>query len=326
MSNIKNLFNKVKERVLSSKNTYELDLIYSKFLGKNSYLSKLTKKIHLISLKDRSYVGKLINKIKCDITNIILEHRTHLEKEILEKSIANEKIDITLPGRTNRIGGLHPITSTIIDISHFFYRLNFINVPGLEIEDSYHNFDALNIPINHPSRKPQDTFWLNKEILLRTQTSSIQIRYMKNNKPPIRIISFGKVYRKDYNVTHTPMFHQMEGLVVDRNINLLHLKNIICEFLNFFFNKKKVIRFRMSYFPFTEPSMEIDIMNNDNWLEVIGCGMVHPKVLKNLNINTKIFSGFAFGLGIERLVMIRYNINDIRYFFKSDLRFLKQFK
>ncbi|MCV2518789.1 MAG: phenylalanine--tRNA ligase subunit alpha [Candidatus Lightella neohaematopini] len=326
MSNIKNLFNKVKEKVSSSKNTYELDLIYSKFLGKNSYLSKLTKKIHLISLKDRSYVGKLINKVKYDITNIISKHRAYLEKKTLEKSITDEKIDITLPGRTNRIGGLHPITSAIIDINYFFYKLNFINVPGLEIEDSYHNFDALNIPINHPSRNPKDTFWLDKEILLRTQTSSIQVRYMKHNKPPIRIISFGKVYRKDYNITHTPMFHQMEGLVVDRNINLLHLKHIMCKFLNFFFNKKKIIRFRMSYFPFTEPSIEIDIMNNNNWLEVIGCGMVHPKVLKNLNINTKIFSGFAFGLGIERLVMIRYNINDIRYFFKNDLRFLKQFK
>ncbi|MCV2526167.1 MAG: phenylalanine--tRNA ligase subunit alpha [Candidatus Lightella neohaematopini] len=326
MSSIKNLFNKVKEKVSSSKSIYELDLIYSKFLGKNSYLNKLTKKIHLICLKDRSYVGKLINKTKYDITNIILKHRANLEKEILKKSITDETIDITLPGRTNRIGGLHPITSAIIDINYFFYKLNFINVLGLEIEDSYHNFDALNIPINHPSRNPQDTFWLDKEVLLRTQTSSIQIRYMKHNKPPIRIISFGKVYRKDYSITHTPMFHQMEGLVVDRNINLLHLKNIIYEFLNFFFNKRKIIRFRMSYFPFTEPSMEVDIMNNNNWLEVIGCGMVHPKVLKNLNINTKIFSGFAFGLGIERLVMIRYNINDIRYFFKNDLRFLKQFK
>ncbi|MCV2525190.1 MAG: phenylalanine--tRNA ligase subunit alpha [Candidatus Lightella neohaematopini] len=326
MSSIKNLFNKVKEKISSSKSIYELDLIYSKFLGKNSYLSKLTKKIHLICPKDRSYVGKLINKTKYDITNIILKHKANLEKEILKKSIIDEKIDITLPGRTNRIGGLHPITSAIIDINYFFYKLNFINVLGLEIEDSYHNFDALNIPINHPSRNPQDTFWLDKEVLLRTQTSSIQIRYMKHNKPPIRIISFGKVYRKDYSITHTPMFHQMEGLVVDRNINLLHLKNIIYEFLNFFFNKRKIIRFRMSYFPFTEPSMEVDIMNNNNWLEVIGCGMVHPKVLKNLNINTKIFSGFAFGLGIERLVMIRYNINDIRYFFKNDLRFLKQFK
>ncbi|MCV2508491.1 MAG: phenylalanine--tRNA ligase subunit alpha [Candidatus Lightella neohaematopini] len=326
MSNIKNLLNKVKEKVSSSKSTQELDLVYSKFLGKNSYLNKLTKKIHLISIKNRSYVGKLINNIKRDITNIILTHRIHLEKEILDKSITNEKIDITLPGRTNKIGGLHPITSAIIDINYFFYKLNFINVSGLEIEDSYHNFDALNIPINHPSRNSQDTFWLDKKTLLRTQTSSIQIRHMKNNKPPIRIISFGKVYRKDYNITHTPMFHQMEGLVVDRNINLLHLKNIIYEFLNFFFNKRKTIRFRMSYFPFTEPSMEIDIMNNNNWLEVIGCGMVHPKILKNLNINTKIFSGFAFGLGIERLVMIRYNINDIRYFFKNNLRFLKQFK
>ncbi|MCV2524811.1 MAG: phenylalanine--tRNA ligase subunit alpha [Candidatus Lightella neohaematopini] len=326
MSNIKNLFNKVKEKVSLSKNIYELNSIYSKFLGKNSYISKLTKKIHLINLKDRSYVGKLINKTKCDITNIILKHREYLEKETLEKSIADEKIDITLPGRTSRIGGLHPITSAVTDINYFFYKLNFTNVPGLEIEDSYHNFDALNIPINHPSRNPQDTFWLDKETLLRTQTSSIQVRYMKHNKPPIRIVSFGKVYRKDYSITHTPMFHQMEGLVVDRNINLLHLKNIIHKFLNFFFNKKKITRFRMSYFPFTEPSMEIDIMNNNNWLEVIGCGMVHPKVLKNLNINTKIFSGFAFGLGIERLVMIRYNINDIRYFFKNDLRFLKQFK
>ncbi|MCV2506290.1 MAG: phenylalanine--tRNA ligase subunit alpha [Candidatus Lightella neohaematopini] len=326
MSNIKNLLNKVKKELFLSKNIYDLNLIYSKFLGKNSYLSKLTKKIHLINIKDRSYAGKLINKTKCDIINIISKHRIYLEKKILEESVINEKIDISLPGRTISIGGLHPITSAIIDISYFFCKLNFINVPGLEIEDNYHNFDALNIPVNHPSRNPKDTFWLNKEILLRTQTSSMQIRHMKHNKPPTRIISFGKVYRKDYNATHTPMFHQMEGLVIDYNINLLHLKDMICEFLSSFFNKKITIRFRMSYFPFTEPSMEVDIMINNRWLEVIGCGMVHPKVLKNLNINTKIFSGFAFGLGIERLVMIRYNIDDIRYFFKNDLRFLKQFK
>ncbi|MCV2528461.1 MAG: phenylalanine--tRNA ligase subunit alpha [Candidatus Lightella neohaematopini] len=326
MFSIKNLLNEAEKEILLSKNTYELNLARSKFLGKNSYLNKIIKKMHLISLKDRSYVGKLINTIKYDITNIILKHKIRLEKKILERSITNEKIDITLPGRSISIGGLHPITSAITDINYFFHKLNFINIPGLEIEDNYHNFDALNIPINHPSRNPQDTFWLNKKILLRTQTSSIQIRYMKHKKPPVRIISFGKVYRKDYNTTHTPMFHQMEGLVIDYNINLLHLRNIIYEFLKFFFSEKKIVRFRMSYFPFTEPSMEIDIMNNNNWLEIIGCGMVHPKVLKNLNINTKIFSGFAFGLGIERLVMIRYNINDIRYFFKNDLRFLKQFK
>jgi phenylalanyl-tRNA synthetase alpha chain len=232
-----------------------------------------------------------------------------------------------LPGRYKENGVIHPINHSINYIKNFFSKLGFESISGFEIEDEYHNFDALNIPKDHPARNNNDTFWFDEHRLLRTQTSSMQIRIMKEEKPPIRFIFPGKVYRNDYDSTHTPMFHQVEGLIVEKNINFSNLKWIIYNFLHDFFDKNISIRFRPSYFPFTTPSAEVDIITNvGQSLEVLGCGMVHPSVLKNVNIDCNFYSACAFGIGIERITMLRYGISDLRSFFENDIRFIKQFK
>ncbi|OQM34387.1 phenylalanine--tRNA ligase subunit alpha [bacterium endosymbiont of Pedicinus badii] len=233
--------------------------------------------------------------------------------------------DFSLPGKKNTIGSIHIINQTIQKSVFILKKFGFFLESGKEIEDSYHNFTALNVPENHPSRDEKDTFWISKNKLLRTQTSGVQIRILKKKKIPTKVISFGKVYRKDYDKTHTPMFHQIEGFYVDKNVNFLYLKNILINFIKEFFEKKIQFRFRCSYFPFTEPSFEIDISKDDRWIEVLGCGMIHPKVLKNVGIDCNKYSGFAFGIGIERLASIKYEVEDIRLFFENDVRFLKQF-
>ncbi|CAL4319605.1 Phenylalanine--tRNA ligase alpha subunit [Buchnera aphidicola (Protaphis terricola)] len=324
---LEKLWNVIQNEIKKSNNIKMLDSIKIKYLGKNGVFNNYIKDLKNFSLEEKKKYILIINTIKKKTIYQINIRKNELYKYILKTRIQNEKIDISLPGRKIEYGSIHPIRYSINYIKDFFYKLGFQSISGFEIEDEYHNFDALNIPKNHPSRNDQDTFWLGENRLLRTQTSSMQIHIMKKNKPPMRFIFPGKVYRNDYDATHTPMFHQVEGLIVEKNINFTHLKWIIYNFIHDFFSNKISIRFRPSYFPFTVPSAEVDIMtNNKTWLEVLGCGMVHPLVLKNVNINSNIYSACAFGLGVERITMLRYGISDIRSFFENDLRFIKQFK
>ena len=250
-----------------------------------------------------------------------------LEQAALNAQLSQEKIDVSLPGRKTELGGLHPVSITIERVVKFFANLGFTVEVGPEVESDYYNFDALNIPAHHPARADHDTFWFDAQRLLRTQTSGVQIRTMEKMRPPIRIMAPGRVYRNDYDQTHTPMFHQIELLYVDKHANFTELKGLLHDFLRAFFEEDLQVRFRPSYFPFTEPSAEVDVMGkNGKWLEVLGCGMVHPNVLRNVGIDPNEYSGFAVGMGVERLTMLRYNVTDLRSFFENDLRFLKQFK
>lgn len=305
----------------------ELNVLKAKYLGKKGILVTKVMKFHTILPKDRKKLGIVINQFKLTINNLIDVYKKKLKKCSQSCTTNTQNIDVTLNSKIRNIGTLHPITIIIKSIEKFFLKLGFSIVRGLEIENDYYNFDALNIPKRHPARTAHDTFWFDSHRLLRTQTSNMQIRTMKIERPPIRIIVPGKVYRNDYDITHTPMFHQIEGLIVDKNVNFSNLKWILETFLTYFFKNKIKIRFRPSYFPFTFLSSEVDILqNNNNWLEVLGCGMVHPTVLRNVNVNSKIYSGCAFGLGVERLAMLRYGISDIRSFFENDVRLLRQFK
>ncbi|WP_088328426.1 phenylalanine--tRNA ligase subunit alpha [Lacimicrobium sp. SS2-24] len=303
-----------------------LDKVRVEYLGKKGRLTELLKGLGKLSAEERPAAGERINKAKQHIQGLIHQRGETLRRQELDARLAEEKIDVTLPGRNKQPGGLHPVSRTIARIESFFSELGFAVKSGPEIEDGFHNFDALNIPANHPARADHDTFYFNPDLMLRTQTSGVQIRTMETEKPPLRIISPGRVYRNDYDQTHTPMFHQVEGLMVDKNVSFAELKGILHDFLNHFFEQEMQVRFRPSYFPFTEPSAEVDVMGqNGKWLEVLGCGMVHPNVLKAVNIDPQEYTGFAFGMGVERLTMLRYQVNDLRAFFENDLRFLKQF-
>ncbi|GGD77992.1 phenylalanine--tRNA ligase subunit alpha [Lacimicrobium alkaliphilum] len=303
-----------------------LDKVRVEYLGKKGRLTELLKGLGKLSAEERPAAGEQINKAKQQIQAMINQRGELLRRQELDARLAEEKIDVTLPGRNRQPGGLHPVSRTIARIEAFFGELGFAVKSGPEIEDGFHNFDALNIPANHPARADHDTFYFNPDLMLRTQTSGVQIRTMETEKPPLRIISPGRVYRNDYDQTHTPMFHQVEGLMVDENVSFAELKGILHDFLNHFFEQDMQVRFRPSYFPFTEPSAEVDVMGqNGKWLEVLGCGMVHPNVLKAVNIDPEKYTGFAFGMGVERLTMLRYQVNDLRAFFENDLRFLKQF-
>jgi phenylalanyl-tRNA synthetase alpha chain len=303
-----------------------LDAVRVEYMGKKGKLTDLLKSLGSLSAEERPKVGQKINQAKQQIQQLIQARGEVLRQQELNAKLDAEKIDITLPGRNNPIGGLHPVTQTVNRIQSFFCELGFSVKSGPEIEDGFHNFDALNIPANHPARADHDTFYFNPDVMLRTQTSGVQIRTMEVEQPPLRIISPGRVYRNDYDQTHTPMFHQVEGLMVDENVSFAELKGILHDFLNNFFEDDLKVRFRPSYFPFTEPSAEVDVMGkNGKWLEVLGCGMVHPNVLKAVNIDSEKYTGFAFGMGVERLTMLRYQVNDLRSFFENDLRFLKQF-
>ncbi|QCI23687.1 phenylalanine--tRNA ligase subunit alpha [Buchnera aphidicola (Macrosiphoniella sanborni)] len=329
MLNLQTLFKKIKIDIKKSTTIEELNKIRVQYLGKKGILTAYIKNLKTFSFLEKRQYSILINKKKQEIIDDIQKHSKYLTMLMLEKRIKQEKIDISLPGRRYDNGSFHPITKTIYDIETFFFKLGFESIYGPEIEDEYHNFDALNIPKNHPARNSHDTFWFDTNRLLRTQTSNMQIRIMKEEKPPMRFIFPGKVYRNDYDMTHTPMFHQIEGLIVDRKITFSNLKWMIYNFLYDFFGDKVSIRFRPSYFPFTVPSAEVDIFIKDDFikpLEILGCGMVHPNVLKNVNINSSIYSACAFGIGVERMAMLRYKITDIRSFFENDIRFLNQFK
>ncbi|HFC8478253.1 TPA: phenylalanine--tRNA ligase subunit alpha [Neisseria subflava] len=306
-----------------------LEQIKARYLGKTGELTGLLKTLGQMSPEERKTIGAHINECKNQFQTAFNAKRDALNEAKLQAQLAAEALDITLPGRAQEYGGLHPVTLTLQRVVELFHGMGFEVADGPEIEDDFHNFQALNIPANHPARAMQDTFYVENGDVLRTHTSPIQIRYMLDKKePPIRIIAPGRVYRVDSDATHSPMFHQAEGLWVEEGVTFADLKAVFTDFIRRFFERDDLqVRFRPSFFPFTEPSAEIDIMGeNGKWLEVGGCGMVHPNVLKNVNINPEKYTGFAFGIGLDRFAMLRYNVNDLRLFFDNDLNFLKQFK
>ncbi|HFL8819451.1 MAG TPA: phenylalanine--tRNA ligase subunit alpha [Candidatus Azoamicus sp. OHIO2] len=314
------------------KNKEELHNLKIKYLGRNGFIPVTFKKAKVLNLTDTLSFFTNLNKIKTYITQKITQKYDFF---LLEKSY--DALDITLPGYGFEFGVKHIISTTINEIDFFFTRLGFNIYNGYEIDSTYYNFEALNMPLSHPSRNLNETFYISDDILLRTHTSNMQVHIMQSSIPPLKIISHGKVYRKDYDASHTPMFHQVEAIVIDKNISIANLKYLLFEFLQFFFKKEIKINFRSSYFPFTEPSMELDIQcinclgkkctlcKYSGWIEILGCGMIHSNVLTNCNIDKKKYTGLAFGLGIERLTMIKYNITDIRLYFENNLEFLKQF-
>lgn len=314
-----------------------LDQVRVQYIGKKGLITERMKQLGALPPEERKAAGALINQAR-DAFNAALDARKAvLESKALEQRLARETIDVTLPGRGQQTGGLHPVTLTLRRITELFGRIGFESVEGPEVEDDYHNFEALNIPASHPARAMHDTFYFDEHTLLRTHTSPVQVRIMESRTPPLRVIAPGRVYRCDSDLTHTPMFHQVEGFLVDEQVSFADLRGVLYEFLTLFFEKDVAVRFRPSYFPFTEPSAEVDIecvicggrgcrvCKQTGWLEVMGCGMIHPRVFQCVAIDPEAYTGFAFGLGVERMAMLRYGINDLRLFFENDLRFLKQF-
>jgi len=335
---INKIITKAQKAVANASDLKDLDNTRVIFLGKKGELTTLLKGLGKLSKEERPVMGESINAAKLEIQKLIESRKSELEEIALEKRILEEKIDITLPGRNIEKGGLHPITQTLINIENIFIKGGFEIELGPEIEDDFHNFSALNIPEHHPARAMHDTFYFGDNAVLRTHTSPVQIRTLERQNPPVRIIAPGRVYRCDSDVTHTPMFHQVEGLIVDKEATFAQLKGVLIDFLRAYFEKADLkVRFRPSYFPFTEPSAEADIecvicsgegcrvCKKTGWIEVLGCGVVHPNVLKAVEIDPEEFSGLAFGMGVERLAMLRYGVNDLRLFFENDIRFLNQF-
>ena len=324
---LSDLSSKSIQEISECSNLKELELLRVKYLGKKGKITKELKSLGKLAPPERPKAGQRINSIKEKVQSLIETKKLVLADVSIQEKIASSSIDVTLNGRKNNRGNIHPISSILREIESIFHSSGFRVEDGPEIEDEYHNFTALNIPENHPARAMHDTFYFNTNYLLRTHTSPIQIRSMETHGVPIKVIAPGKVYRRDSDITHTPMFHQIEGLVIDKNINFTHLKGMLHQFINTFYKKDMELRFRPSYFPFTEPSAEVDILSKDgSWLEILGCGMVHPKVLENLKIDPEIYTGYAFGMGVERLAMLRHEIKDIRLFYDNDLHFLNQFK
>lgn len=305
-----------------------LELVKARYLGKTGELNALLKTLGKMSPEERKTIGAHINDCKNQFQTAYNNQRDALNEAKLAQQLAAEALDVTLPGRGQSTGGLHPVTLTLQRIVELFHSMGFTVADGPEIEDDFHNFQALNIPPNHPARAMQDTFYVENGDVLRTHTSPIQIRYMLDKKePPIRIIAPGRVYRVDSDATHSPMFHQAEGLWLEEGVTMADLKAVFTDFIRRFFEREYLqVRFRPSFFPFTEPSAEIDIMGENGWLEVGGCGMIHPNVLKNVNIDPEKYTGFAFGIGLDRFAMLRYGVNDLRLFFDNDLNFLNQFQ
>ena len=305
-----------------------LEQIKARYLGKSGLLTAQLKSLGKLPAAEKPAMGARINAAKDKLEQSLDERRARIQQARLDAQLAEESLDVTLPGRGNAFGGLHPVSRTLERTQQIFHSLGFAVADGPEIETDFYNFTALNQPENHPARSMHDTFYLEGgKHLLRTHTSPIQVRYMESHPPPIRIIAPGRVYRVDSDATHSPMFHQVEGLWVDERISFANLKYVVTTFFRLFFERDDLqVRFRPSFFPFTEPSAEIDMSFGDGWLEIGGCGMVHPDVLKNVNIDSQQFQGFAFGMGLDRLTMLRYGVNDLRLFFENDLRFLRQFR
>ena len=316
-----------------------LEKLRVEWLGKKGRVTDLLKSLGQLDADERPKVGAEINAVKQLLSERISERKETLQQAAIASQLAAEALDVTLPGRREDLGALHPITRTIDRMAAYFGALGFEVVEGPEIEDDYHNFEALNIPAHHPARAMHDTFYIDDTHVLRTHTSGVQVRTMETREPPLRVICPGRVYRCDSDLTHSPMFHQVEGLLIDENVSFGQLKGIIQEFLHVFFEQDGLaVRFRPSYFPFTEPSAEVDIQcvkcagkgcricSGTGWLEVMGCGMVHPRVLEMSGVDTERYQGFAFGMGVERLAMLRYGIGDLRLNFENDLRFLGQFR
>lgn len=305
----------------------KLEAARVELMGKKGRLTSALKAVGQLPKEEKPAAGQAVNKVKQSVQGLLDERLALLDNAALAEKLSQDAIDISLPGRSLPTGGLHPITLTIERISALFSQLGFDVALGPEIEDDYHNFTALNFPAHHPARAMHDTFYFDPNRLLRTHTSSVQIRYMKSNPPPMRILVPGRVYRCDSDQTHSPMFHQVEGLLVDQNVGLTDLFGHLEGFLKLFFDQDDCdIRFRPSYFPFTEPSTEVDIrIGGGPWMEVLGAGMVHPEVFRSVGIDTEAYTGYAFGMGVERLAMLRYGVDDLRQFFENDMRFLQQF-
>jgi len=325
MDHLKDLINQAQSDFSLCKSLSDLDHAKAKFIGKSGAITDAMRQLSSIPKEEKPKVGAEINSIKQAIEALLAVRKDEIQSEAMESQLKSELIDVTLPGTKQSTGSLHPISITLQRVETLFRSIGFDIATGPEIEDDYHNFTALNIPESHPARAMHDTFYIGHHVL-RTHTSPVQVRYMKTNQPPLKIISPGRVYRVDSDATHSPMFHQVEGLWIDEKASFANLKGLLQDFLQSFFEDDNLtIRFRPSFFPFTEPSAEIDMSWNGGWLEIGGCGMVHPEVLKQVDINYDKFQGFAFGLGVERLAMLRFGINDLRPFFNNDLRFLKQF-
>lgn len=338
MQALDDLKNEAIAAVASAVDLAALEKLRVELLGKKGRVTDLLKSLGQLDAAERPKAGAEINALKQLVNNEISDRKQELQSSAIREELERERVDVTLPGRVELMGSLHPITRTIERMANFFARLGFQVVEGPEIEDDYHNFEALNIPAHHPARAMHDTFYIDGSHVLRTHTSGVQIRTMETREPPIRVICPGRVYRCDSDLTHSPMFHQVEGLLIDDDVSFGQLKGIIQDFLHAFFEQEALsVRFRPSYFPFTEPSAEVDIQcvkcagegcrvcSGTGWLEVMGCGMVHPRVLEMSGVDTERFQGFAFGMGVERLAMLRYGIGDLRLNFENDLRFLAQF-
>ena len=338
MDHLPTLVAEARQAIDAADDIAALDDVRVRYLGKKGEITALLKGLGKLPAEQRPAAGERINEAKQLLGGELEARRQALQQAALNARLAAERLDVTLPGRGQESGGMHPVTRTLERIEGLFTRIGFDVAVGPEIEDEYHNFEALNIPAEHPARGMADTFYFDATRLLRTHTSPVQVRTMKAEQPPIRIVCPGRVYRSDSDLTHTPMFHQVEGLLVDEGVSFADLKGTIEDFLHAFFERDDLsVRFRPSYFPFTEPSAEVDIQcvmcsgagcrvcSHSGWLEVMGCGMVHPAVFQHSGIDSERYTGFAFGMGAERLAMLRYGVNDLRLFFDNDLRFLRQF-
>ena len=327
MPELTDIVGRARDELSAAADEVALDEVRVRYLGKQGLLTRERKQLGKLPVAERPEAGRRINEALESVQQALEVRRGAIAAAQLDARLRDERLDVTLPGRGQHAGGLHPITRTLERIEEFFGQVGFEIATGPEVETDYHNFEALNIPGHHPARAMQDTFYFDDGMLLRTHTSPVQIRVMTDSQPPIRIIAPGRVYRCDTpDMTHAPMFHQVEGLMVGEDVSFAHLKGMVMDFLRHFFEEDLDVRFRPSYFPFTEPSAEVDIRGQSGWLEVMGCGMVHPRVLENVNIDSERYIGFAFGMGAERLAQLRYGINDLRLFFDNDLRFLEQFR